>query len=200
MNDWAVLAPLTAYYMDSTGHWRYDSQRSLKPQRDPGWAPPKKGENTECNLCPDNFASIPYSLECTVDGKSIGDCPVNKLLHQVGDKREGYNYPAMGNRLLEGNRNCLACPPGYDTGLVSHLEAGDTPATNGLQECPITYPYAFSTKQFAPYYGSHCCKENIDPDGDRFSYGLFYDSPETACTAGTCILAKKLCVYVSNLW
>jgi hypothetical protein len=191
VNDWAVLAPLTAYYMDSTGHWRYDSQRSLKPQRDPGWAPPKKGENTECNLCPDNFASIPYSLECTVDGKSIGDCPVNKLLHQVGDKREGYNYPAMGNRLLEGNRNCLACPPGYDTGLVSHLEAGDTPATNGLQECPITYPYAFSTKQFAPYYGSHCCKENIDPDGDRFSYGLFYDSPETACTAGTCILAKQ---------
>ena len=198
INEWQVMAPLPAYYLDGNGKWQYDSMRSLKPQVNLNWAVPKQVQ-TGCAKCMDNFASIPLSLECTDPAYSAADCPDGQLLHQVGDTREGYNYPAMGNRGA-ANRNCLSCPPGYDTGIADHINGGDSPSDyNGMQECPIDYPHAFSTKEQAPYYGSHCCNEAVDRIGDQFSYSYFYDTAEEACPSGTCFLARKdsVCMLAS---
>ena len=191
VNEWQIMHPEPAYYLDDTGHWQYDSMKSLKPAINPGWAAPQH-VHTGCASCPDNYASVPLSLECTEEGKTADECTAGNLLHEVGDTREGYNYPGMGNRATQGNRNCLACPPGYDTGNADHhaSELGDL-STGPLHECPIAFPYAFSVSETAPMYGSHCCAEQVDMVGDRFSYGYFYSSPDEACTGGTCTLARK---------
>ena len=199
VNEWQVLAPLPPYYKDETGHWQYDSMRSQKPVVNLHWALPKH-VHKGCAACMDNFASIPLALECTVEGVSAAECPNGQLLHEVGDTREGYNYPSLGNRAVGANRNCLACPAGYDTGIADHINGGESPADkNGLQECPIDFPYAFSTKEHSPYYGSHCCKEGTDAIGDQFSYGYFYDTAEQACPSGHCKLARKdtVCMVAS---
>jgi hypothetical protein len=198
VNEWQVMAPLPAYYLDGSGHWHYDSMRSLKPQVNLNWAVPKQVQ-TDCPKCMDNFASIPLSLECTDPAYSAANCPSGQLLHQLGDTRVGYDYPPMGNRGAS-NRNCLSCPPGYDTGVADHINGGDAPSDrNGMQECPINYPHAFSTKEQAPYYGSHCCNEAVDRIGDQFSYSYFYDTAEEACPSGTCFLARKdsVCMMAS---
>ena len=199
VNEWQVLAPLSPYYKDETGHWQYDSMRSQKPQVNLNWALPKH-VHKGCSPCMDNFASIPLALECTEEGVSAGDCTTGQLLHEVGDVREGYNYPSLGNRAVGANRNCLACPAGYDTGIADHINGGDSPSDqNGLQECPIDFPYAFSTKEHAPYYGSHCCREKTDSIGDQFSYGYFYDTANEACPVGHCQLARAdtVCMLAS---
>ena len=172
VDEWHVLGPLLPYFKDNTGHWKYDSLRSLRPTLHPGWAAGKQVQ-TSCEKCPDNWASIPLSID--------------KYL--TGDDR--YGYPALPARSTGGNRNCLICPPGYDTGDADHISGGPTPATGGLQECPIQYPYAFSTKEKSPYYGSHCCNEKIDRVGDAFSYAYFYDDPQDACPSGSCTFARR---------
>ena len=167
VDEWQVLGPLLPYYKDETGHWKYDSLRSLRPSLDPGW---QQGAQVQlgCHACPDNWASVPLTQNDT-----------------------RYGYPALTKRSPAGNRNCLICPPGYDTGDANHISGGATPLDGGgLQECPVQFPFAFSTKEKAPYYGSHCCNEKVDRVGDAFSYAFFYDTAEEACPSGSCILAR----------
>ena len=172
VDEWQTQGPLLPYYKDGSGHWKYDSLRSLRPSLDPGWVEGKQVQ-TDCEPCPDNWASIPLTQNNSKDG----------------DPR--YGYPALPARSTGGNRNCLICPPGYDTGDADHISGGATPATGGLQECPVQFPFAFSTKEKGPYYGSHCCNEKVDSIGDAFSYAYFYDTAEEACPSGSCILARR---------
>ena len=166
VDEWQALGPLLPYFKDNTGHWKYDSLRSLRPTMDPGWIAGQQVQ-TGCAKCPDNWASVPLAQP---------------------DSR----YPTIQTRATEGNRNCLICPPGYDTGDADHISGGATPLDGGgLQECPVKYPYAFSTKEKAPYYGSHCCNEKVDRIGDAFSYAYFYDTAEEACPSGLCTLARR---------
>ena len=172
VDEWQTQGPLLPYYKDGSGHWKYDSLRSLRPSLDPGWVEGKQVQ-TDCEPCPDNWASIPLTQNNS----------------KIGDPR--YGYPALPARSTGGNRNCLICPPGYDTGDADHISGGATPATGGLQECPVQYPFAFSTKEKAPYYGSHCCNEKVDSIGDAFSYAYFYDTAEEACPSGSCNVARR---------
>ena len=195
VNEWQVKAPKKPYYKKNN-IWFYNPMIDTAPTEDPGWGA-QDDYYTDCHKCFDNWASIPLANKCSDCVNSnlctaTENCPAGNLLWQVGDQRIGYDYPAMGDRSGAGNRNCLACPPGYDTGVANHLSGGDTPTTGGIKECPIKFAYAFSTKGTEPYYGSHCCKEKVDTNNDRFGLSTFYNSEVEACPYGYCRTSKSL--------
>ena len=157
-NEWLVKVPERPYYLNDDGQYMYNPTRSLRPVIDMGWL--KDDYAVTCHKCPDNFASIPLAQDN----------------FQVGDLQHGYGgFDLDSTRVLQNNKNCLPCPPGYDTGRADHLHTGISRSIQ--EECPAEYPFAFSTKTHAPFYGSYCCRS----DAKRVSPYHFYDSPSDAC-------------------
>ena len=157
-NEWIVKSPLPPYELTEEGIWRYNPTISQAATVDHEWV--KNDYATECSLCPDNFASI----------------PLDESNYLVGDENLKYKgFPVEGTRSLTNNKQCLVCPPGYDTGSSNHLLVGVT--TSVAEECPEAYPYAFSVKDKKPFYGSHCCKTEMK----RINSYYFHANPEDGC-------------------
>ena len=153
VDEWHMQGPQKPYYMES-GRWVYDATVSQYPQTDMSWTAEAETATTYSN-CPDNWASIPLPFICNDDSTSGSECPDNNRVWE-----EGYeNYPGFdGSRSSQGNRNCLICPPGMDTGDANHLDFDIIKATAAT--CPASHPYAVSTRDSVPFYGRYCCATN----------------------------------------
>ena len=96
--------------------------------------------------------------------------------NNTGDVELGYpGFPDDSTRVRTNNRNCLVCPPGYDTGVADHLTVGISRSVQ--EECPYDYPFAFSAKDHAPYYGSYCCKN----EAKRINPYMFHTTASDGC-------------------
>ena len=156
VNEWLVDAPERPYFMDLNGKWHYSPTRSLQPIQNIAWQPQEYSKS--CQACPDNFASIPLAQDHL----------------QNPDSRYG-NFPNDAYRSIAGQTNCLICPPGYDTGKADHLKTGISRTPS--ERCPTNYPYAVSSKEYAPYYGSYCCESN----DRRINPYYFHENIDEAC-------------------
>lgn len=158
VNEWLVKKPLEPYFQGSDGAWVYNPNVALDAVVDMQWK--KDDFSLSCNECPDNFASIPLAEDN----------------YESGDLELGYGgFASISTRAVTNNRQCLVCPPGYDTGTADHLRVGISKSP--LEECPSAYPFAFTTKEFSPFYGSYCCKT----DERRIDAYYFHAKPEDAC-------------------
>jgi len=158
VNEWLVKKPLEPYQLNSDGVWEYNPTIPMNPVIAHNWVTNEYA--TSCANCPDNYASIPLAAEN----------------NNTGDAALGYpGFPDDSTRVRTNNRNCLVCPPGYDTGVADHLQVGISRSVQ--EECPYDYPFAFSTKDHAPYYGSYCCKN----EAKRINPYMFHTTASDGC-------------------
>ena len=158
VNEWLVKKPLEPYQLNSDGVWEYNPTIPMDPVIAHNWVTNEYA--TSCANCPDNYASIPLAAEN----------------NNTGDAALGYpGFPDDSTRVRTNNRNCLVCPPGYDTGVADHLQVGISRSVQ--EECPYDYPFAFSTKDHAPYYGSYCCKN----EAKRINPYMFHTTASDGC-------------------
>jgi len=159
VNEWLVKKPLEPYFVTDDGMWKYNPTVDFRPAIAHNWQTDNFA--TECYKCPDNYASI----------------PLDEDNYEVGDENLGYGAfpPQDSTRVLTNNRNCLVCPPGYDTGVANHLSIGISRSV--AEECPYAYPFAFSTKDSAPYYGGYCCNN----DEKRINPYWFHQTASDGC-------------------
>nr|WP_292968370.1 hypothetical protein [Allomuricauda sp.] len=176
VDEWHVSGPEKPYYL-SDGVWVYDPTVSQHPIVDMSWQVNDGGAQS-CHVCPDNWASIALPFTCEDTAVSGAECPAQKRVWENGykDADNVIVYPGFdGKRLEAGNRNCLICPPGMDTGDANHLDYSQAKASTS--SCPRSYPFAVSTKSSAPFYGSHCCKT----DTNRINAYVQHASIDAVC-------------------
>ena len=149
-DEWQMFRPKKPYLLQG-GRWIYDPTISLRPTIEMNWQTDDAA--TTCHACPDNWASIPLPYICN-DG-SAAPCDDDNYAFQTGYA----GYPGFqGKRQEQGNRNCLICPPGMDTGDANHLDLRINKVATAT--CPRSHPFAVSTGDSMPFYGRYCCKNN----------------------------------------
>ena len=173
VDEWVVnvKAPTPMYKQDSTTKkWVYDSTTTTEP------TVTTLSENSgiqtsSCYDCPDNWASVPFDTT-----------------HSNGDVYDRYPSFKSGTNMLRGvtgNRNCLICPPGYDTGVADHL-SGATSSNSiddlgNLGMCPSGRPYARKSSVASGSTdtgASYCCTTIYDHNDEPYAYGNDYTQAE----------------------
>ena len=128
VDEWVMgmKGPRPMYYQDTQNMWLFDSMINLDPVVDVYDSPVFDSHTTSCFDCPDNWASVPFDDT-----------------YNYGDKLNRFPSFNGTERIKSGNKNCLICPPGYDTGAANHLVADtvDVADTGNLPRCPVNNPF-----------------------------------------------------------